>query len=118
MAAGTGCEFVDIAGELPVASCQLQVAGEKAKKMVGENLDLTSEPDDGDEASRRRRERDASQLGGRPFLGVHFVCCDVYSRIYVNRELTAYQGHCPKCSRPIVVKISAEGSDSRFFEAG
>ena len=86
--------------------------------MVGENLDLTSEPDDGDDAARRRI-RDAAQAGGgRPFLGVQFVCCDVYSRIYVNRELTAYQGPCPKCSRPIVVKISADGSDARFFEAG
>ena len=85
--------------------------------MVGENLDLTSEPDDGDDSSRRRKS-DASTGGGRPFLGVHFVCCDVYSRIYVSRELTAYQGHCPKCSRPLVVKISAEGSDARFFEAG
>jgi hypothetical protein len=86
--------------------------------MVGENLDLSSEPDDGDDAARRRRESASQAGGGRPFLGVHFVCCDVYSRIYVNRELTAYQGHCPKWSRPIVVKISAEGSDERFFEAG
>lgn len=82
--------------------------------MVGENLDLSSDPDDG----KGGTPRDRSKSSARPFLGVHFVCCDAYARIYVNRELTAYQGHCPKCSRPLVVKISADGSDARFFEAG
>ncbi|MCE9608450.1 MAG: hypothetical protein K8U03_26500 [Planctomycetia bacterium] len=82
--------------------------------MVGENLDLSSDPEDGDGKSRAASGHPA----GRPFLGVHFVCCDVYARIYVNREATAYQGHCPKCSRAIVVKIAYGGSDSRFFEAG
>lgn len=86
--------------------------------MVGENLDLTSEPGDGDGAGGKRGDRASQQSGGRPFLGVHFVCCDVYSRIYLNREATAYQGHCPKCSQAIVVHITPDGSDSRFFEAG
>lgn len=85
--------------------------------MVGENLDLSSEPDDDGPASRERRVRAAS-LTGRPFLGVRFVCCDVYARVYINREATAYQGHCPKCSRPLVVKISPDGSNAQFFEAG
>lgn len=85
--------------------------------MVGENLDLSSEPDDDRESGGERRTRSPASAG-RPFLGVRFVCCDVYARIYVNRELTAYQGHCPKCSRPLVVKISPDGSDERFFEAG
>lgn len=85
--------------------------------MVGENLDLSSEPDDGRDAAGKRKDR-APAPAGRPFLGVRFVCCDVYARIYVNRDLTAYQGHCPKCSRPLVVQISPDGSDERFFEAG
>ena len=86
--------------------------------MVGENLDLSSEPDDGEGDSGKRRSHTDQPAGGRPFLGVHFVCCDVYSRIYINRECTAYVGHCPKCSRSIVVHITPDGSDSRFFEAG
>jgi hypothetical protein len=85
--------------------------------MVGENLDLSSEPDDGRDVDGDRRDRSAAS-GGRPYLGVRFVCCDVYARIYINRDLTAYQGHCPKCSRSLVVKISPDGSDQRFFEAG
>lgn len=60
----------------------------------------------------------SGSLGGRPYLGVRFRCCDVYARIYVNRDRTAYQGHCPRCSRPVKIKIGPGGSDARFFEAG
>jgi hypothetical protein len=89
--------------------------------MVGENLDLSSEPDDGRDAGGRADGDQLERSGAsaaRPYLGVRFVCCDVYARIYINRDLTAYQGHCPKCSRPLVVRISPDGSDQRFFEAG
>ena len=82
--------------------------------MVGENLDLTS---GAGEDETPAAERDAA-TGKRPFLGVHFVCCDVYSRIYVNGERSAYTGHCPKCSRPVRVRIGPGGSNARFFQAG
>lgn len=79
--------------------------------MAGEQLDLSSSADDDS-----GRQDGAS--GARPFLGVHFRCCDVYARIYLSRERTAYQGHCPRCSRPLLVRIGPNGSESRFFEAG
>lgn len=81
--------------------------------MIGNNLDLSSEPNDDESASAAE-----SASGRRPFLGVHFVCCDVYARIYVNGDRTAYEGRCPRCSRRVKVLIGDGGSNSRFFEAG
>jgi hypothetical protein len=52
----------------------------------------------------------------RPFLGVVFKCCKVYSRIYLNKQRTAYVGWCPRCAKPIRITISPNGTDSRFFE--
>lgn len=53
----------------------------------------------------------------RPFIGVHFKCCNVYTRIYLNRLGTAYFGHCPRCTRPLTIKVSKGGSKSRFWTA-
>lgn len=54
---------------------------------------------------------------GRPFLGVHFVTCRVYGRIYRNGEGTAYVGRCPRCGAPVRVPIGEGGSSERFFTA-
>ena len=32
----------------------------------------------------------------RPFLGIHYVRCGTYGRIYRNKEGNAYVGHCPR----------------------
>jgi len=53
----------------------------------------------------------------RPFLGIHFKCCNTYSRIYKNNTGTAYEGRCPKCGAIVRVPIGSEGSSSRFFVA-
>jgi hypothetical protein len=73
------------------------------------NLDLSSDPPRGVEA--------AQASDRRRFLGVHFVCCDVYTRIYVNKSETAYEGHCPRCCRPVRIRIGPEGTNCRFFTA-
>ena len=53
----------------------------------------------------------------RPFIGIHFKCCNVYSRIYINKKQTAFVGWCPKCTKKVEVKISPDGADTSFFEA-
>ena len=51
------------------------------------------------------------------FLGILFDCCNVYGRIYKNKEGTFYQGRCPKCMRLIKIKVGEGGTSSRFFRA-
>ncbi|HWB08027.1 MAG TPA: hypothetical protein VG826_02195 [Pirellulales bacterium] len=75
--------------------------------MAGENLDLSSDPP----------EPGGGASASRPFVGIHFACCDVYTRVYVNRKATAYQGNCPKCSKRVRLRIGPGGTDSRFFTA-
>ena len=53
----------------------------------------------------------------RKFLGVLFECCNVYRRIYINKEKNAYEGRCPKCQREVKAFIGSEGTDTRFFKA-
>ena len=78
--------------------------------MVGEHLDLT----DGGPGGRGSGSSDT----GRRFVGVHFICCDVYTRVYINRAATAYEGNCPKCAKRVRLRVGPGGTDARFFTAG
>lgn len=91
-----------------------------ANLMPGDYLDLSSEPaTTGASVPTERKAMSASpDTAGRRFVGIHFVCCDVYSRIYINRAGTAYSGYCPRCVKRIDLKIGPGGTDQRFFTAG
>jgi len=52
----------------------------------------------------------------KPFLGIMFKCCNVYNRIYLNKNKDAFVGWCPKCAKKVTVKISPDGDDTMFFE--
>lgn len=79
------------------------------RAMAGELLDLT---DDSGGGSRQPATKD------RKFVGVRFACCGVYTRVYLNRDATAYEGRCPKCAKPVRLEIGPGGTDARFFTAG
>ena len=77
--------------------------------MVGENFDVNNPPDS-DQLSENARK-------SLRFLGVTFACCQVYTRVYLNHEETAYVGNCPKCQKQVTLQIGPGGTDSRFFTA-
>ena len=61
------------------------------------------------------QEEDNNKTQKRPFLGIWFDCCGTYGRIYKNSAGTAYVGRCPRCLRPVRVRVGGEGTEQRFF---
>jgi len=80
------------------------------------DIDGLAAPQDRDASSQQGAS--AGNLSrGRPWLAVHWKCCGAYSRVYRNRQATAYTGACPRCAKPLNVPIGPNGTDCRFFEA-
>ncbi len=83
-------------------------------------LDLTSAPSAAESLTASAQPADsgaASAAKSRPFLSVHWKCCQTYSRIYRNTAKTAYKGHCPTCGKSVTATIAEGGVNSRFFTA-
>lgn len=75
--------------------------------MKGKHLDLSSEAEPAQSSGGR--------TDARQFVGIKFACCDLYTRVYVNRAGNAYEGHCPRCGKPVRIRIAPGGTDARFF---
>lgn len=74
----------------------------------GRWLDLASESPASSEPTPR----------GRPFVGIHFTCCDVYTRVYLDSRRDAHIARCPHCLRALFLRTGPNGWRERFFEAG
>ncbi len=77
--------------------------------MKGKHIDLSSDAP--------RKSGGASNQDRRRYIGVQFECCDVYTRVYINLEETAYLGNCPRCARQLNIRIGPGGTSKRFFTA-
>lgn len=62
-------------------------------------------------------DKDENKSNKSNYLGIMFNCCNIYARIYKNKDGTAYVGRCPKCLRTVKVPIGEGGTNVRFFNA-
>jgi len=67
--------------------------------------------------SNNKTHNGENRLSGKPFVGVIFKCCRIYSRIYLNKKGDAFVGWCPRCSKKMTMRVSPTGSKERFFTA-
>ena len=101
------------------ATSQVELAQKKGSVVdnrFGSNLDTSV--DSGSDAGQGPGAPDgAAPVEGCRYLGVEFACCGVYTRVYINREGTAYEGRCPKCGKHVRIRVGPGGTDCRFFTA-
>jgi hypothetical protein len=66
---------------------------------------------------KMERDPEPREEGRRPYIGIYFRCCQVYQRIYRKPDKDRYASFCPKCLRPVTVRVSPDGCANRLFEA-
>ena len=78
----------------------------------GHDLDVVSSAE-GDSPSPNT----GSEVVGRRWLGIHFECCRVYSRVYREPDDTHYEGRCPRCGRSLRIGVGPDGVNARVLRA-
>jgi hypothetical protein len=58
-----------------------------------------------------------TKTGKRPWIGIMFECCAIYSRLYRAPGSKEYRGRCPRCLRAIHLPVGEGGTDLRQFRA-
>jgi len=61
-----------------------------------------------------RLKRDKEE---RPWIGIRWMCCNVYSRVTRHKDVKMYAGRCPKCLKSINIRVAPGGSSCRMFIA-
>ncbi len=59
----------------------------------------------------------AAAKTGRPYIGILFECCGAYMRVYRHPGRPEYRARCPRCLRPVRLRVDKDGTDARLFRA-
>lgn len=70
-----------------------------------------------DPAAQRIGSSDGANVANRPWVGIQFECCGVYTRIYRSPNAREYRGRCPRCGSEVTLRVGPDGTASRFFSA-
>jgi len=63
----------------------------------------------------RAGSRGGANGAPRPYLSVHFKCCNAYSRSIATSTATRYEGRCPRCAKTVTFGVGKNGTDQRTF---
>lgn len=81
---------------------------QKPPQTMRERIDLSSDP--------RSQPKDGleGEASRRPFVGIHFTCCNAYLRVYPEVTGKVKILNCPRCARPLKVEFSEGRQASQF----
>ena len=73
-------------------------------------------PGDPGGVGAREGQGGGAGTGGRPWIGVQFVCAGKYVRVFRAPDASGYLARCPTCARTMWFRVGSGGTSERFFE--